>query len=40
MVVADTDILIAAICIEHGHPLLTRNRGHFERFVPFGLELA
>jgi len=26
--------------IEHGHPLLTRNRAHFERFVPFGLELA
>ena len=34
------DTLIAAICIEHGHPLLTGNRAHFERFVPFGLELA
>ena len=34
------DTLIAAICIEHGYPLLTRNLAHFERFVPFGLELA
>ena len=38
--VALQDTLIAAICIEHGHPLLTRNRAHFERFVPFGLVLA
>ena len=34
------DTLIAAMCIENGHPLLTRNRKHFEHFLPFGLELA
>ena len=34
------DTLIAAVCIENGYPLLTRNRAHFQRFVPFGLELA
>jgi predicted nucleic acid-binding protein len=38
--VALPDTLIAAVCIEHGHPLLTRNRAHFERFLPFGLVLA
>lgn len=38
--VALPDTLIAAVCIENGFPLLTRNRAHFERFVPYGLELA
>ena len=34
----DTDILIAAQCITHGHTLVTRNTRHFERIK--GLQLV
>jgi len=34
----DTDILIAAQCISHGHTLVTRNTRHFERIK--GLQLV
>jgi predicted nucleic acid-binding protein len=33
------DCWIAACCVSHGLPLLTRNRKHFEPLEPLGLEL-
>jgi predicted nucleic acid-binding protein len=33
------DCWIAACCVSHGLPLLTRNRKHFEPLEPFGLVL-
>jgi tRNA(fMet)-specific endonuclease VapC len=34
------DYLIAGTCIARGALLLTRNRAHFERLIPYGLTLA
>lgn len=33
------DCWIAACCVSHGRPLLTRNRKHFEPLEPLGLVL-
>jgi predicted nucleic acid-binding protein len=38
--IALPDTLIAAICFENGHPLLTRNVAHFGRLRAYGLDLA
>ena len=34
------DILIAAICIKHGIPLLTKNTKHFKRLEEYGLTVT
>jgi len=38
MIIADTDVLIAGICLERNGILLTRNMKHFERVE--GLSLS
>jgi predicted nucleic acid-binding protein len=35
----DNDCWIAACCVSHDLPLLTRNRKHFEPLEPLGLDL-
>jgi predicted nucleic acid-binding protein len=37
--VAQNDCWIAACCVSHGLPLMTRNRRHFEPLRPVGLRL-
>jgi toxin FitB len=37
--VGQNDCWIAACCVSHGLPLLTRNRKHFEPLEPLGLML-
>lgn len=37
MQIGVADVLIAATAIEHGVPIATGNRAHYERAIPFGL---
>jgi len=36
----ERDIIVAASAIAHDLPLMTRNRGHYERLVRYGLRLT
>ncbi|MDK2463428.1 MAG: type II toxin-antitoxin system VapC family toxin [Candidatus Korarchaeota archaeon] len=36
----ERDVIVAASAISHDLPLMTRNRGHYERLVRYGLKLA
>jgi predicted nucleic acid-binding protein len=38
-IMGDNDCWIAACCVTHDLPLLTRNRKHFEPLEPLGLDL-
>jgi predicted nucleic acid-binding protein len=38
-ILGDNDCWIAACCVSHDLPLLTRNRKHFEPLEPLGLDL-
>jgi predicted nucleic acid-binding protein len=39
IIVPANDCWIAACCVSHSHPLLTRNAKHFKALEPYGLQL-
>jgi predicted nucleic acid-binding protein len=39
IIVPANDCWVAACCVSHGHPLLTRNARHFKALEPLGLQL-